>query len=96
MRVNPSIIIFLAFACANARADVTGAASFTLIAAGNEVYRLNTVSGEIGRVMPDGVKSVQQDPYPLSIGSTLRLEDGTLIKYLGHGKFGPAITVSNW
>ena len=65
----------------------TTEAKFSLIATGSELYRLNTATGQVSRISSEGIKVLQEQPLPLSVGSELLLENGVTMKYRGNGKF---------
>lgn len=70
--------------------------NYQMIASQNEVYRLDTNTGRVAKIDASGVKPLSESPMPLAIGGLYKLETGETVKYLGAGKFGPAVTVSNW
>ena len=94
--VAPLLVVAALTACDRLSSLPTQRANYQMIAAQNEVYRLDTSTGRVAKVDSNGVKPLAESPTPVAIDGLYKLETGETVKYLGAGKFGPAVTVSNW
>jgi hypothetical protein len=69
---------------------------FQLVSSDAHVYRIDTMTGKVSKVDSSGITAISEQASPLVIGEVYLFESGERMKYLGKGKFGSAVTVSNW